>query len=416
MEPIIEVHNLSKSYILSHQQAYSTLRDTMVDIAAKPFRLLRGQSKTTREEFWALKDVGFSIQKGEAIGLIGPNGSGKSTLLKLLSQITSPTQGEIILRGKVASLLEIGTGFHPELTGRENIFLNGAILGMSKKEIHSKFNEIVAFSGVEKFLDTPVKRYSSGMHVRLAFAVAAHMEPDILIVDEVLAVGDVNFQKKSLNKMDQVTKEAGRTVIFVSHNMEAIQRLCTRCILLKEGRIEMIGKTDQVIAKYLDNRNQQSSPDLATRQDRSGRGDIKFTDIAITNLEGSQEIESGQGLRIRLQYKSEHREPLVDCRVVITIVNEDSQPALRLDSDVTENSFRGGLEPNGEIVCETAAADLRAGQYFAHIDFLIKGASIDYVTMAGDFHVTTKIENYQYRINPDTTNYLMRYKFSQPNS
>lgn len=210
--------------------------------------LLRREKK---EDFWALKDVSFSVEKGETIGIIGANGAGKSTLLKIISQITPPTTGEIELRGRVASLLEVGTGFHPELTGRENVFLSGAILGMTKKEINRKFKEIVEFSGVENFLDTPVKRFSSGMYVRLAFSVAAHMDPDILLVDEVLAVGDAEFQKKCLGKMDEVTKKSGRTILFVSHNMAAVQSLCKRCILLEEGKIKMIGLTEGVIQEYL---------------------------------------------------------------------------------------------------------------------------------------------------------------------
>ncbi|MDO8259922.1 MAG: ABC transporter ATP-binding protein, partial [Candidatus Magasanikbacteria bacterium] len=218
-KPIIEIKNVSKKYQIKHQQGgYVALRDVIANVAKSPFKFFKHKAKViigkeSEEEFWALKDIDFNIERGDTIGVIGHNGAGKSTLLKILTGITPPTEGEIIMRGRVASLLEVGTGFHPELTGRENIFLNGAILGMSKKEITAKFDEIVKFSGVEKFLDTPVKRYSSGMYVRLAFSVAAHMEPDILLVDEVLAVGDADFQKKCLGKMNEVTKKAGRTII-----------------------------------------------------------------------------------------------------------------------------------------------------------------------------------------------------------
>jgi len=259
MEPIIEVKNVGKKYnIRQNQGKYIALRDVLMTIIKSPFRFLKEKAKHTtgisgREDFWALKDVSFNIQPGEIIGVIGSNGAGKSTLLKILTGITPPTTGEIKMRGRVASLLEVGTGFHPELTGRENIFLNGAILGMHKKEIAQKFDEIVAFSGIEKFLDTPVKYYSSGMYVRLAFSVAAHLEPDILLVDEVLAVGDAEFQKKCLGKMEEVTTKHGRTILFVSHNMSAIQRLCTKTILLKKGQIEKIGNTDEVISYYLGN-------------------------------------------------------------------------------------------------------------------------------------------------------------------
>lgn len=247
MKPIISVEGLGKSYTIRHegQTHYKSLRE---EIFKLPSRLLRrgGQS---REEFWALKDVSFDIMPGDRVGIIGRNGAGKSTLLKLLSRITEPTTGRITLRGRVASLLEVGTGFHPELTGRENIYLNGAILGMSRAEVRRKFDEIVDFAGVEKFLDTPVKRYSSGMYVRLAFAVAAHLEPEILIVDEVLAVGDAEFQKKCLGKMEAVGKE-GRTVLFVSHNMAAVQQLCSKGIYLRNGGIIYYGGIRMCVEKY----------------------------------------------------------------------------------------------------------------------------------------------------------------------
>jgi len=254
---IIEVKNLSKSYQIHHEGAsYLTLRDILAQTISHPFRFFKKKAKQVagmdkEETFWALKDVNFSVHAGETLGIIGANGSGKSTLLKILSQITPPTTGEIRVRGKMTSLLEVGTGFHPELTGRENIFLNGAIMGMSKKEIAKKFDEIVKFAGVDKFLDTQVKYYSSGMYVRLAFSVAAHMEPDILVVDEVLAVGDAEFQKKCMGKMEEVTSKDGRTILFVSHNMSAVARLCQKAILLDNGKIIKSGPTDEVIDFYL---------------------------------------------------------------------------------------------------------------------------------------------------------------------
>lgn len=258
--PIISVENLSKRYFLnqgtpSTGRGYRKFSDVLVDAVASPFRRrppAEASRDRGREEFWALKDISFEIQEGEVVGIIGRNGAGKSTLLKILSRITEPTEGRVTLRGRVASLLEVGTGFHPELTGRENIFLNGAILGMSRAEIRGKFDEIVDFAEVEKFLDTPVKRYSSGMYVRLAFAVAAHLEPEILIVDEVLAVGDAEFQKKCLGKMGDVAK-GGRTVLFVSHNMDAINRLCTRGILFRAGHLGGDGEIRQLTQKYAKN-------------------------------------------------------------------------------------------------------------------------------------------------------------------
>jgi len=251
MEQIIKVENLSKKYILKHQakEKYVALRDVITD-KARSLMTSKAQLEPAFEEFWALKNVSFEINKGERIGIIGRNGAGKSTLLKIFSRITEPTEGRVTINGRVSSLLEVGTGFHPELTGRENIFLNGSILGMGNREIQAKFDEIVAFAEVEKFLDTPVKRYSSGMYVRLAFAVAAHLEPDILIVDEVLAVGDAAFQKKCLGKMEDVSK-GGRTVLFVSHNMAAISALCNKVIVLSNGTLQEIGNTDKVINSYL---------------------------------------------------------------------------------------------------------------------------------------------------------------------
>jgi lipopolysaccharide transport system ATP-binding protein len=250
-DDIIKVEGLGKKYILSHVpgERYTALRE-VISRKAKGLVGKKENILPAREEFWALKDISFGIKKGEAVGIIGRNGAGKSTLLKILSRITEPSLGRITLNGRVASLLEVGTGFHPELTGRENIFLNGAILGMSRAEIKQKFDTIVDFSGVEKFLDTPVKRYSSGMYVRLAFAIAAHLEPEILVIDEVLAVGDAEFQKKCLGKMDEVSRKEGRTVLFVSHNMEAVQRFCSRSILLQNGQLVEAGPTKEVLDIY----------------------------------------------------------------------------------------------------------------------------------------------------------------------
>jgi len=249
MRPIIKVHDLGKKYYLTGPTApYSTIRETLMDLARTPLRALRGNGKAP--SIWALKNLSFEIAPGEIVGIIGRNGAGKSTLLKILSRITEPTKGRIELFGRVASLLEVGTGFHPELSGRENIYLNGSLLGMSQKEIESKFDEIVAFAEVEKFIDTPVKRYSSGMYVRLAFAVAAHLEPEILVVDEVLAVGDYAFQQKCLNKMQNVSNQ-GRTILFVSHNMGAINQLCKTCIFLEQGKMLAMAPTAEVVQSYM---------------------------------------------------------------------------------------------------------------------------------------------------------------------
>ena len=258
MKPIIKVENLSKQYRIGAQKApYATLRETLVTAARTPLSRLRSIGHSADPTIWALKNINFDVQPGEVVGIIGRNGAGKSTLLKILSRITEPTEGKIDLYGRVASLLEVGTGFHPELTGRENIFLNGAFLGMRHNETAKKFDEIAAFAEVEKFLDTPVKHYSSGMYVRLAFAVAAHLEPEILVVDEVLAVGDAEFQKKCLGKMDEVSK-SGRTILFVSHQMGTIAQLCQKCILLEHGTVHTQGETKAVINTYLNRQRQVS--------------------------------------------------------------------------------------------------------------------------------------------------------------
>ncbi len=258
MEPIIKIKNVGKKYKINHRHGdgYMTLRDIISDIFDKPFKFIKSKTRETlgietKETFWALSDINVEIPKGEVIGIIGKNGAGKSTLLKIISRITPPTTGEIVINGTVGSLLEIGTGFHQELTGRENIFLNGAIIGMKKKEIIKKFDDIVKFAEIEKFLDTPVKYYSSGMYVRLAFSVASHMETDVLIIDEVLAVGDTSFQKKCFEKIDDARKNNNKTILFVSHNMETIKRLCKTSILFEGGKIKKYGPTDEVIKEYL---------------------------------------------------------------------------------------------------------------------------------------------------------------------
>jgi len=308
-DPVISVDGLSKCYLISqHQQErYTALRDVLAQTARgaaqrllHPFKYSSSHPLDTVEELWALRDVSFEVERGERLGIIGRNGAGKSTLLKTLARITEPTRGRIEIEGRVASLLEVGTGFHPELTGRENIFLNGAILGMTKQEIRRKFDEIVSFAEVERFLDTPVKRYSSGMFVRLAFAVAAHLEPEILVVDEVLAVGDAGFQKKCLGKMQEVG-ESGRTVLFVSHNMLAVQSLCERALWLEEGRISQRGAVTPVVAAYL-----QRGAHLVTEQrweDRDsapGNDQVRIRRVALLG-QGNDQPDLSQEVRIQIE-------------------------------------------------------------------------------------------------------------------
>ncbi len=315
---IIKAENLGKKYIIGHQaqsDRYLALRDVVTQnvrgFFSKTRDLIQGKDiiqGDTQEEFWALRDVSFEIRRGDAVGIIGRNGAGKSTLLKVLSRITEPSAGRVTIRGRVASLLEVGTGFHPELTGRENIYLNGAILGMARSEIRYKFDEIVAFAEVEKFLDTPVKRYSSGMYVRLAFAVAAHLEPEILVVDEVLAVGDSQFQKKCLGKMGDVAQE-GRTVLFVSHNMAAITQLCTSAILLVDGKLTDLGTTEKVIGHYLAKTDiQKPSITLQEYKFRTGNGKVAFIRAEIRNANNElwRQFSIGDDLYIIFWLKARH--------------------------------------------------------------------------------------------------------------
>ncbi len=302
----IQVRGLGKKYrIGGPQEKYHTFRDAIVNSVKAPFRRLTLDGAIqAQNEFWALKEVSFDVHQGEVIGIIGRNGAGKSTLLKILSRITTPTEGEIDIFGRVGSLLEVGTGFHQELTGRENTFLNGSILGMKKSEIEEKFNEIVKFSEIEKFIDTPVKRYSSGMYVRLAFAVAAHLNPEILIVDEVLAVGDAGFQKKCLGKMGEISQE-GRTVLFVSHNMAAVSALCTKSMVLDQGIIAYpLGDTSEAIKSYIDSINQITLTPLNERKDRQGEGKIRITGFSILDRNANQQIIliAGQWVEFQIHY------------------------------------------------------------------------------------------------------------------
>jgi lipopolysaccharide transport system ATP-binding protein len=366
----IKVENLGKCYRLTHQgPRNNTLRDSIMDGVRSIARRLRpGQSAGTPaamvEDFWALRDISFEVPRGQVLGLIGRNGAGKSTLLKLLSRITDPSTGRIGIRGRVASLLEVGTGFHPELTGRENIYLNGAILGMKRAEIRRKFDEIVAFSEVEKFLDTPVKRFSSGMYVRLAFAVAAHLEPEILVVDEVLAVGDLAFQKKCLGRMSEVAMEH-RTVLFVSHNMHAVQHLCQRGILLHQGQVLDDGPVAGVIRRYheeLRSAEVNTRTALSNHRFRRGTGDVRFDGIHVQDETGQERLDFRMYDTIRFQLGYRVMEPVRSLWVQVLlrsgISNEPVTTARHLVS--AEPLARGA---SGTITIEWPAANLRPGNY-----------------------------------------------------
>jgi lipopolysaccharide transport system ATP-binding protein len=369
----IETGELSKRYTLgTGRRGYDTLRESIVQTTQRSLRALARRPEHPREDetLWALRDLSLRVDHGEVVGLIGHNGAGKSTLLKILSRITEPTSGWAEVTGRVGSLLEVGTGFHPELTGRENIFLNGAILGMRRAEIRRRFDEIVAFADIERFLDTPVKRYSSGMSVRLAFAVAAHLEPEILLVDEVLAVGDAAFQRKSLGKMGEVARE-GRTVVFVSHNLAIIQALCHRGILLEGGRAIADAPVEEAIDRYLRTLEQAASEDLLARTDRDGRGweGSLIRGLAIRNAGGGSADVVVGGRPVKITVDVTETLPMMECR--LTIVNSLGQPIATLDSEVSAPSDirDGALGPR--IECDVDALPLLPGRY--RIDVLLKG-------------------------------------------
>jgi lipopolysaccharide transport system ATP-binding protein len=380
----IKVENLGKCYRIAHQgQRNNTLRDSVMDGVRSMTRRLRpGQSAgipaATVEDFWALRGISFDVPRGQVLGLIGRNGAGKSTLLKLLSRITDPTTGRIGIRGRVASLLEVGTGFHPELSGRENIYLNGAILGMKRAEIRRKFDEIVAFSEVEKFLDTPVKRYSSGMYVRLAFAVAAHLEPEILVIDEVLAVGDLAFQKKCLGRMSEVAREQ-RTILFVSHNMHAVQHLCERGILLHQGQVLDDGPVGRVIRRYHENlRNTEVTTETAVNNHRfrRGTGAVRFDGIRVADTSGNERLDFLMGQPIRFSFRYSIRESVRRLYVGITLRSGiTSEPVTTSRHEVEHRDLR--TSSIGEIAIDWPSPNLRPGSYGLYF-WLGDGESAEY--------------------------------------
>jgi lipopolysaccharide transport system ATP-binding protein len=372
-DPIIRVQNLSKRYqIGTAVNRGEGLRHVLENALRSPQSWMRRKRQLKHRNsagFWALKGVDFEVNRGEMIGIIGRNGAGKSTLLKLLSRITEPTTGKIVLRGRVSSLLEVGTGFHPELTGRENIQLNGAILGMSRAEIRRRFDEIVEFAGIGKFLETPVKRYSSGMYVRLAFAVAAHLEPDVLIVDEVLAVGDAEFQRKCLGKMEDVANREGRTVVLVSHQMPAIQNLCKRCILMEQGEIVMQGSTHEVVRHYLAGGAERAEQGLEDRIDRQGKGDVRVTSIDLRDVSGRiiPEAISGEEVVVSLSYRVLPGIVLKDAVFCVEIC-KDLKKYFSLSSELSDPSPLR-LEGEGRIDFHVPEWPLMGGQY--HMNFYV---------------------------------------------
>ncbi|WP_396182973.1 ABC transporter ATP-binding protein [Flavobacterium sp.] len=375
-EVILKVENLSKQYrlgkigtgTLSHDlnRWWHSIRgkeDPYLKIGDVNDRNVKGDSQYV----WALKDINFEVKEGEVLGIIGKNGAGKSTLLKVLSRVTSPTTGTIKSKGRIASLLEVGTGFHHEMTGRENIYLNGAILGMTKKEIASKIDEIIAFSGCERYIDTPTKRYSSGMTVRLAFAVAAHLEPEILVVDEVLAVGDAEFQKKAIGKMQDISKTQGRTVLFVSHNMAAVKSLCTKGIVLEHGGITFSGSSDDAINYYLENSYKKSEIKLSDRIDRKGNKKLIINEIYVKNKDEVivGEMHSGEYYKIIFEYEKKKEIDPKQLTIVLQFKNENDELFTTIATDELGFKF-SEVKDKGSIEVEIPRLQFREGRYTLH--------------------------------------------------
>jgi lipopolysaccharide transport system ATP-binding protein len=388
MRSIITVENLSKEYRLgTRNAAYGTLRDSIVRGFRAPFKRFQSPEKNGMETIWALKDVSFAVKPGEVVGIIGRNGAGKSTLLKILSRIVEPTTGNVKLYGRVGSLLEVGTGFHPELSGRENIYLNGAILGMKRAEIEAKFDEIVAFAEIEKFIDTAVKHYSSGMYMRLAFAVAAHLEPEILIVDEVLAVGDAVFQKKCLGKMGDVARE-GRTVLFVSHNIPAVLGLCQRAILLDAGQVVVDEEAKKGVDRYLQEMQKVSRTPLAQRTDRQGNQRIKFVEFGLRDAAGAQipHAYSGQDIALAFKYEAPTNVPLKDIHIDISVHGGSYENLFWLSTAFNSQEL-GSASAKGELLCSIPRLPLQEGQYAFNLFCTVSGDTADWIQSAGVIEV-----------------------------
>lgn len=402
---MIKVEGISKKYDLNKFRKEGG--DTLYRSAMNGIRDLGSlMSKKQTEEFWALKDVSFEIEQGDRVGIIGRNGAGKSTLLKILSRITPPTKGRIEINGRVASLLEVGTGFHGDLSGRENIYLNGSILGMSKQEINRKFDEIVAFAEVEKFLETPVKRYSSGMYVRLAFAVAAHLDSDVLIVDEVLAVGDATFQKKCLGKMNDISRTDGRTILFVSHQINTIQALCNKGLVMHQGEVSLgIDTADKAIKHYMTLANQVSQSPLAERNDRVGEGKIKVTAISFCSAEGQvlDELMTGQEVLIKVSYSCVSDYTGQSVNLALAIYGDDGVLYTVLNSEHTGATYND-VTGNGIFVCCIKKLPLMEGSYFFNVAISEKSITQDWVqeavfinVIAGDYYGTGRINPSSHR-------------------
>jgi lipopolysaccharide transport system ATP-binding protein len=374
----LTISNLSKCYSIGKQKE-SSFRGALLRLFKKKVKF--------EKDFWAIEGVSFDLKQGEVLGIIGNNGAGKSTLLKILSKITRPTNGRIEINGRLASLLEVGTGFHPELTGRENIFLNGTILGMTKKEVSEKFDEIVEFSGVKKFIDTPVKHYSSGMYVRLAFSVAAHLEPEILIIDEVLAVGDVDFQKKCIGKMGSIA-ENGRTIIFVSHNMAAIQNLCSRAIFLNKGKIEYDGDPSDCIDYYINKNKNRVHPSLSQIQERKGAGEFIFNKHLFFNKgKDSNRFNLGSNLTLELEIKAQGKDVIHDLRIDLGLNNLRNERISWLSSSLQEKHTIIDDKNKVKILFDIESPNLIPGVYDFTLNLIVNGKNQDWIPNVCKFEI-----------------------------
>ena len=378
----VRAEGISKCFRLG-AAVQGRLTETLWNALERPIRSLRNNGAPRYEVVWALKDVSFEISEGEVVGFIGRNGAGKSTLLKILSRITDPTEGSFDVRGRVGSLIEVGSGFHPDLTGRENVYLYGTVLGMRKRDVQRKFDEIVSFAEVERFIDTPVKRYSSGMYMRLAFAVAAHLEPEILMVDEVLSVGDFTFQKKCLARMEQVATD-GRTVLFVSHNTAAVASLCRRAYLLDRGRIVAAGAARDVVGEYIAAFQSAQFIPIGERQDRRGDGSVRVTGLRIEDANGTVSISSNSRLKVSVDYES--ASPLRDARFQVTIHDAEYHPLFLLDTDIAAD-LPAVLPARGTLTCVTGPIQLTPGLCGLMVGVDQRGTLADGIEFAGVFDV-----------------------------
>lgn len=386
---VIQATGVGKFYNLNHASRYYDLRDLIMDSPKKIWEKIKSGNREEKDSFWALKNVSFSVRKGEVLGVIGRNGAGKSTLLKILARIVPPTTGQITIDGRVASILEVGTGFHSELTGRENVYLSGSILGMKRAEIDKKFKKIVEFSEIDRFIDMPVKRYSSGMYVRLAFSIVVHLDPEILIIDEVLAVGDLSFQRKSLKKMQSIAKNEGRTVLFVSHNMTAVDSLCDRAILLEEGKLVAEGKTREVISKYMsDYVPDKNESAIGKLTNRIGNGRIRIDNFWMENAMGQRvsQVKTGDKCRFVFKFIAPDGDAQKDVNVGFGVTSPMEQSLFIHYMEYTKQEL-SKCPHKGKFIFECPKLPLAKGQYKMSVRVIVGGEEADFIVGAINFNV-----------------------------